>query len=333
MNSDGAVEPCARRAYSNNVTRPTSVPTACNSQGIVSDFRIRRFVVEAGIGQPDKVCHRITKHDELLAGVHSNMKTAFVSTRLSCVMLLTVGAAHAAAAVHSGVQPSLPTDEALARADVLKNARNEVELLAAQLEVGKANAEEGKVNVKLAEEYLLQLSMPNADGAVSQSRIESARANVDSLKAQLKVKQAEQHVAEVRLKQAQGRLTRLQSGGPRPNALRHRSAQQQALLESRVHAAHRAYDSSLNAWQKATGPTQDEQQVYHWSRRWLEAQCELAEKHTEKAAAINAHLDRMKKLENQAKVLHESGKAPASAVPAAEYYRLEAESWLMQATE
>jgi len=270
---------------------------------------------------------------DLPAAVKGNsiMKPSFIAIQVGCLLAVVLGVS-AVMAVHfdKGPQQSSQSDAKYQADALLENARNEVELLTAQLQVQKATVEESKVTVKGAEDYLMQLSLPMADGAIAPSRLESARAHLDTVKAQLKVKQAEQHVAEVRLKQAQGRLTRILAESRQDTDRDPQTQKQLAIVEGRMHSARRTYELIVEAWQKA-GAASDEQQVYLWSRRWFEAERELAQNNKNKAAAIEAHLDRMKNLEMQAKKLHKAGQVPASAIPATEFYRFEAESWLVQA--
>ncbi len=71
--------------------------------------------------------------------------------------------------------------------------------------------------------------------------------------------------------------------------------------------------------------------VYQWSRRWLEAETELAAKPEGRAAALKGHHDRMEALAKLARALHEAGDASQAQADAADFYRLEAAAWLEKA--
>jgi hypothetical protein len=66
--------------------------------------------------------------------------------------------------------------------------------------------------------------------------------------------------------------------------------------------------------------------VYRWSRRWMEAAQELGEG----KAAAEAHLERMRELKRLVKALLEGGLATALEAAAADYYVAEAEGWVAQ---
>jgi hypothetical protein len=70
---------------------------------------------------------------------------------------------------------------------------------------------------------------------------------------------------------------------------------------------------------------------YRWSRRWLEAQVDLASTKDARVAAYQEHVDRMRKLEQLAKGLKKSGTGLPADVSATGYYRSQAELWLEQA--
>jgi len=62
------------------------------------------------------------------------------------------------------------------------------------------------------------------------------------------------------------------------------------------------------------------EQVYLWSTRWADAE-------GAKAAAVDAHLDRMKQLELAIEKSVKAGIANAADLTAANYFRAEAELW------
>lgn len=69
-------------------------------------------------------------------------------------------------------------------------------------------------------------------------------------------------------------------------------------------------------------------QVYFWSRLMLDARRDLGETAADRAAALKAHLERMKKLEDLVIKVRRLGFGRGYDVGASEYYRLEAEYWV-----
>lgn len=150
------------------------------------------------------------------------MKSANQASRTRRLLgggLLALGAILLVVGWTQEAAPQQPDRGALPKA-VLDQARNEAELLEAQLEVPKAQVEEVKVRFQLAMQHVQRLEkLP--DGVSPQARLETARAEVAILEAQLKVKQAEQRVAEVRLKHARQRLNQLEGKGAKAQAHAH----------------------------------------------------------------------------------------------------------------
>ena len=70
---------------------------------------------------------------------------------------------------------------------------------------------------------------------------------------------------------------------------------------------------------------------YLWSRRWLDAQLDLAGNKEERAAAYRDHLGRMRDVEQKARAQARAGQAEGAGASAAEYFRLQAELWLARA--
>jgi hypothetical protein len=100
---------------------------------------------------------------------------------------------------------------------------------------------------------------------------------------------------------------------------------------ARAAAAEKAYKGIFQRSQVDPTSPLDVERLYQWSRRWLEAERELADKKEERVAAAQAHLDRMKKLEEVVRGWHRKGLLPPADVPAVEFYRLDAERRLAQA--
>jgi len=72
---------------------------------------------------------------------------------------------------------------------------------------------------------------------------------------------------------------------------------------------------------------------YQWSCRWLEAQRLLSDKKEDQIAALDAHAERMDKLEQLAKELYRDRLTTVDQVSAAAYYRAEAAAWCAQARQ
>jgi hypothetical protein len=96
---------------------------------------------------------------------------------------------------------------------------------------------------------------------------------------------------------------------------------------ARLQAARKVY-KGLGERKLVDARDSDFEKVYLWSRRWMDAEKELAVKKADKISAVQGHLDRMKKLEGVVKALLEGGLATSYDPPVAEFYRLEAEQWL-----
>jgi hypothetical protein len=73
-----------------------------------------------------------------------------------------------------------------------------------------------------------------------------------------------------------------------------------------------------------------DEEVYRWSVRWLQAEHDLNPKEADYIAALEAHLKRMKELEEKVKNLVPDFLSDSAAVEA-KWYRVEAALWLAQA--
>jgi hypothetical protein len=102
-----------------------------------------------------------------------------------------------------------------------------------------------------------------------------------------------------------------------------------ALAEARVNAARKAYQETDTLYRE--GRIRDVDRVYLWSQRWLESERDLSSKKADQVAAFEAHWKRMKNLEESVRKRYKVGAAAAIELPAVEYYRLEAEVWLVKA--
>jgi hypothetical protein len=100
-----------------------------------------------------------------------------------------------------------------------------------------------------------------------------------------------------------------------------------ALAEARVQAALRQYEETWVYYQQARI---DSYQVYVWSKLILDCRREMTDKPAERITAVEDHLNRMKKLEALVTKVRRLGFGLSYDVGATEYYRLEAEVWLMR---
>jgi hypothetical protein len=100
---------------------------------------------------------------------------------------------------------------------------------------------------------------------------------------------------------------------------------------ARRDAARKVYKGILERAQVDTGAGLDPERICLWSRRWMEAERELAGDAEEKVAAVQGHLDRMKERETAVRKMVNSRLAAATDLAAQEFYRLEAERLLAEA--
>ncbi len=100
------------------------------------------------------------------------------------------------------------------------------------------------------------------------------------------------------------------------------------LAEARYRAAVKQYEITWSYYQQARI---DSYQVYVWSRLVLDSHRDRADRPADRIVALEEHLARMKKLEELIKKVRKLGFGRSSDVGASEYYRLEAEHWLVLA--
>jgi hypothetical protein len=100
------------------------------------------------------------------------------------------------------------------------------------------------------------------------------------------------------------------------------------LLQARHRAAQKQFDETWIYYKQART---DSFPVYVWSHFVLQTQFDLSDKKPDQIVALEAHLDRMKKLEELLKKVRRLGFGQAIEVGAVEYYRIEAEYWLAHA--
>ena len=101
--------------------------------------------------------------------------------------------------------------------------------------------------------------------------------------------------------------------------------------KERLEAARKVYEGIFQRARIDPNAALDPDKLALWSRRWMEAERELGDTKEQKIAAVQGHLDRMKKLEGTVKQMLQARLVSPIEVAAQEYYRLEAEQWLAQA--
>jgi hypothetical protein len=96
------------------------------------------------------------------------------------------------------------------------------------------------------------------------------------------------------------------------------------LAEARLKAARDAFEI-------AHGESIDREKMYRWSVRWLESEKALKPAKADQLAALQAHLERMKNVEEDCQVAFKKGLGTKFDVVAATFFRTEAETWLAEA--
>jgi hypothetical protein len=101
-----------------------------------------------------------------------------------------------------------------------------------------------------------------------------------------------------------------------------------AMLQDRHRAAQKQFDETWIYYKQART---DAYPVYVWSHFVLQTQFDLSDRKSDQIAALEAHLERMKQLEELLKKVRRLGFGQRIEVGAVDYYRLEAEYWLAHA--
>jgi hypothetical protein len=99
---------------------------------------------------------------------------------------------------------------------------------------------------------------------------------------------------------------------------------------ARLNAARNVYNGMIEQ-ARTSYRLADSEQLYLWSRRWMDAERDLATKEADRFAAVEGHFDRMKKWEEFTREAVRKGFAAPIDLTAQEFYRLEAEQWLARA--
>jgi hypothetical protein len=104
------------------------------------------------------------------------------------------------------------------------------------------------------------------------------------------------------------------------------------LAVAKRDAARKAYEAWWANYRDRAGPGE---WVYLWSKRWLRAENELSSRHDDQVAAYQAHLERMRELEEIVSRLQRArpGLATIDQVSSTHYYRIEAEIWFENARQ
>src|SRR5262249_17298223 len=103
------------------------------------------------------------------------------------------------------------------RPEQIEEARDEVDLIKAQLEVKRAQLEAAERGLLYAQQRLTRLEPLREKGAVNTEVVEQARQDVETQTSQIRIRRAELQEPQVRLRQAQRRLAALENT-PAPSA-------------------------------------------------------------------------------------------------------------------
>jgi hypothetical protein len=102
-----------------------------------------------------------------------------------------------------------------------------------------------------------------------------------------------------------------------------------ALQKGLLEAARKAYE--FDALRSRNAEAVSPEEIYLWSRRWVEAEVDLAKTKGARVDAHRDHLDRMKTLEARTKALAAAGQGREGDAVAGRYFRIQAELWLEHA--
>jgi hypothetical protein len=131
-------------------------------------------------------------------------------------------------------KPGAPAADDKAR---LKEARDEVEVLEAQLEVKRAQVAAAKIASDAAAEQQARLAKLAGGGTVTEKEVSAARSAAALAKAQLLIREAELREPLVRLKQARDRLKLMEgAAAPPPAAIPHGLQERLRGLEGKLEA-------------------------------------------------------------------------------------------------
>jgi hypothetical protein len=94
-----------------------------------------------------------------------------------------------------------------------------------------------------------------------------------------------------------------------------------------MEAARDAYQFAWDEFKPFDLSKGEGEKVYRWSRRWMEAERDLASTKAARVAAFQGHFQRMKKLEEEVRG-YTGSTIPFQQLAATKFYRAEAEAWL-----
>jgi hypothetical protein len=100
------------------------------------------------------------------------------------------------------------------------------------------------------------------------------------------------------------------------------------LAKQKLEAARKTYEVLWSDYREGFRISDDT--LYRWSLRLLEAEMEVGKQPADQTAAIKAHRDRMVELERLIQRVRQVRQATINEVSATEYYRTEADAWVLQ---
>lgn len=103
-----------------------------------------------------------------------------------------------------------------------------------------------------------------------------------------------------------------------------------ALVEARLAIARDAYEVGMALWRRGRAELTE---APDWSRRWMDEELRLATAPAARLAAITAHLERVRTIEQIAAARKEAARGTDLDILKARYYRLEAEEMLADARD
>jgi hypothetical protein len=101
------------------------------------------------------------------------------------------------------------------------------------------------------------------------------------------------------------------------------------LSKQKLDSARKTYEVLWSDYREGFRISDDT--LYRWSLRWLEAERQLYKQPADQIVALKEHRDRMVELEKLIQRVRQVRQATINEVSATEFYRTEADIWLMQA--
>ncbi len=120
------------------------------------------------------------------------------------------------------------------------------------------------------------------------------------------------------------------AGAPvRPAPAAAQADETRPLKQKLMELAKKTFDMDLKRFRNAQ--LADTGRLCTWSRRWMEAQLDLAKAKNERLAAYSAHVTRMREVARIARQFATTGQGRESDATAAEYSLVQAQLWLAEA--